>query len=190
MVVALRRQLRRRRAAAQHHGRLEGGGPPVGSVGAGAIRRPLPYEEQRLPALVQLHLEELVLLVRELDAQQPAAVRGGHVLLGTYLPAALVTALPLSGTVEQLGCGLILGRDARLGHLEDQLGGACHFARGVPLSVVSRRPEGEGWLGAAGVSVVPVDALPRVLTRLKGEVPGEKEDVGTGLTMPADPATG
>lgn len=162
----------------------------MGSVGAGAVCGPLPDEEQRLSAVVQLHLEELVLLVRQLDAQQCAAVRGGHVLLSAHLPAALASALPLAGAVEQLRRGLVLGGDARPGHLEDQLGGARHFARGVSLSVVSRRPEGEGGLGAAGVRVVPVDALPRVLARLEGEVPDEEEDVWTGLAVSADPAPG
>lgn len=160
----------------------------MGSVRAGAVRWPLPDKEQRLPAVVQLHLEELVLLVRQLDAQKATAVCGGHILLGTHHPAALVPALPLPGAVEQFRRGLVFGRDTRPGHLKDQLGGTRNLGGRVSLGVVSRRPEGESGLGAAGVGVVPVDSLPLVLARLKGEVSAEKKDIGSSFAVPTDPA--
>lgn len=95
----------------------------MGSVRTGPVRGPLPDEEQRVFPMVQLGLEELVLLVGQLDAQQRAPVCGGQVLLHPDLPASFASTLALPGTVQQLRCGLVFWRDAHLGHLEDQLGG-------------------------------------------------------------------
>lgn len=95
----------------------------MGSVRTGPVRGPLPDKEQRVFPMVQLGLEELVLLVGQLDAQQRAPVCGGQVLLHPDLPASFASTLALPGTVQQLRCGLVFWRDAHLGHLEDQLGG-------------------------------------------------------------------
>lgn len=56
------------------------------------------------------------------------------------------------------------------------------------MGEVARGSQGEGGLRASGVGVVPVDALPRMLLGVKGEVSGEEEDVGAGFAALADPA--
>lgn len=53
---------------------------------------------------------------------------------------------------------------------------------------MARGSQGESGLRAGRVRVVPVDTLPHVLVRIKGEVSGKEEDVGTGFTVLAGPA--
>lgn len=158
------------------------------SVRAGPIGRPLADEQQRMLPVVQLDLEELVFLMWQLDAQQIAPARGGQVLFYPDLPASHWTAFSRPGCVQQLRCGPLRSCDLHRGHLEDEVGGAQNLSGGVSLSIVSRGPQDEGELGASGVRVVSVGPLPGVLFGVKGEVSGEKEDVGTSFTALAHPA--
>lgn len=93
------------------------------SVRAGAVGRPLSDQQQRLLLVVQLDLEELVFLMRQLDAQQTAPARGGQILFRPHLPASRAAALSGPGGVEQLGRGRLCGRDLHAGHLEDEVRG-------------------------------------------------------------------
>lgn len=175
-------------SAAKHHGSLEGRGPLRGSVWTGPVGRPLPDEQHRVFSVVQLSLEELVLLVRQLDAQHRAPACGCQVLFHSNLPGSCKTTLSWSGPIQQLGCRFLRGRDSHLGDLEDKLGRSPDFGGRVSLSVVARGSHGERGLRAAGVRVVSVDALPRVPLRIKGEVSGEELNGGTAFASLAHPA--
>lgn len=174
--------------AAKHHGRLKRGGPPVRSVRAGPVGRPLSDEQQRMLPVVQLNLEELIFLMWQLNAQQIAPVRRGQVLFGPDLPASCAAALSGLCCVQQLCRGLLCSCDLHCGHLEDEVGGARDLSGGVSLSIVSRGLQDESELGASRVRVVLVGPLPRVLFGVKGEVSGKKEDVGAGFAALAHPA--
>lgn len=175
---------------AEHHGSLKGSGPPLRSVWTGPVSQPLSDEQQRVFPVVHLSLEELVLLMRQLDAQQGAPICGGQVLLHTDLPASCATTLSWPRPIQQLRCGFLCSCDSHLGDLEDKLSGSWDLGGGVSLSVVARGSQGESGLRAGRVRVVLIDALPCMLVRIKGEVSGEEEDVGAGFAALADPAAG
>lgn len=174
--------------AAKRHGSLKGSGPPLRSVWIGPVSRPLSDEQQRVFPVVQLSLEELILLMWQLDAQQGAPICGGQVLLHPNLPPPCPTTLSWPRPIQQLRRGPICCCDSHLGDLEDELSGSGDLGGGVSLSIVARGFQGESGLRAGGIRVVAVDALPCMLVRIKGEVSGEEEDVGAGFTVLADPA--
>lgn len=175
---------------AKHHGSLKGSGSPLWSVWTGPVSRPLSDEQQRVFPVVQLSFEELKLFMWQLDAQQSAPICGAQVLLHPDLPASCTTTLSWPCPIQHLCCGLLFNCDSHLCDLEDELSGSWDLGGGVSLSVVARGSQGECGLRADGVRVVTVDALPCVLTRVKGEVSGKEEDVGTGFAVLADPAAG
>lgn len=87
-------------STAKHHGSLKRRLPLLWSVWTGPICWSLSGEEQQVFPVVQLGLEELVLFVRQFDAQQVAASCRGHVLLHPDLPASCTTALSWPRAVQ------------------------------------------------------------------------------------------
>lgn len=103
-------------AAAANQWRLVRRGASVGPVRTGAVGRPLAVIEQAASRRVLPHAEELVLSVRQTDAQRRAAGGRGHVLRDAQFPGSLSAALAPSEDVQEGGGGHVLGRHCHVGH--------------------------------------------------------------------------
>ena len=107
-----------RRRGALHQGHLVGRGSLLGPVRAGAVAGSLSVEQQVAAACVPLHLEDLVLCVRQPDAQGHAAIGVGHILLDAHLPGALGPTLVPAEDVEERSRGRVHGGDLHVVHCQ------------------------------------------------------------------------